>query len=155
MPAGRPKTPTVLKELRGTYRKDRANLNEPKPPVLTEVPDAPFWVDDCPQTKSLFDQVTRYVMNMKVATQVDGLALSLLADQLSIYIDLRSQIRKEGITVVDSSGKTKAHAALGQLNNTLTQIHKFLREYGLTAASRSNVSAAEEKDVDAFEDFLK
>lgn len=152
----RPKKPTAMHELQGTARPDRANPNEPRLP--TQVPDAPSWVDEDPTTRALFDQVTRYVTDMNVATQVDGLALSLLADQLALYIELRQHIRKEGtvITTVGSQGqeKTQSHPALPQLNTTLGSIHKLLREYGLTAASRSNVSVHEEKDVDSFDDFL-
>lgn len=157
MPAGRPKKPSALKELQGTARPDRANPLEPKPEV--GIPDAPAWVDDDPQTRALFDQVTRYVVDMNIGTRVDGLALSLLADQIGLYIELRDQIRRQG-TVLEMEGSQgqvikKPHPALPQLNQTLGSIHKLLREYGLTAASRSNVSAHEEREVDAFEDFLK
>ena len=156
MPAGRPKKPSALKELQGTARPDRSNPSEPRLPV--RIPDAPAWVDEAPTTRALFDQVTKYVTDMNIATQVDGLALSLLADQIALYIELRSHIREEGtvVTVTGSTGqdKTMAHPAIPQLNQTLGSIHKLLREYGLTAASRSNMSAHEEKDVDSFADFL-
>jgi P27 family predicted phage terminase small subunit len=150
------KKPTGLKELHGTARPDRANPNEPRPPV--EMPDAPAWIDEDPVTRELFDQVTRYVTDMNIATQVDGLALSMLADQVSLYVETRNLIRRQGL-FEESEGSQgqivkKAHPGLPILNQCLGNIHKLLREYGLTAASRSNVSAKEEKEVNTFQDFI-
>ena len=156
MPAGRPRKPTAMHQLEGTYREYRGNPNEPQLPA--QIPDAPAWIDDDPTTKALFDQVTHYIVDMNVGTRVDGVALSLLADQIALYIELRQAVRKEGVLQVSTGSRgqeiTKPHAALGALNNALSNIHKLLREYGLTAASRANVSANSEASVDAFEDFI-
>ena len=82
----------------------------------------------------------------------------MLADQLAIYIDLREQVRREGavIELEGSSGQTKKvpHPALAPLNSAFANIHKMLREYGLTAASRSSVDAQLEKEVTTFDDFM-
>ena len=155
MPGGRPMLPTALHKLRGTYRPDM-NPNEPDLPV--RLPDRPVWVDDDPRTAALFDEITRYVERMAVSSEVDGIAISLLADQLAIYLELREMIREEGL-IVDHHGSQgqvtrRAHPALVQLTTVLTQIHKFLREYGLTAASRRNVSASSDEQIDSFEDFM-
>ena len=156
MPAGRPRKPTALHELQGTGQASRMNPNEPTP--SKGLPDRPNWVDDDPVAASIYSEVTNYVHRMGVATEVDGIALSLLSDQLSIYLELRKQIREEGtvITVTGSQGQEKRmpHPALAQLNTTLGGVHKLLREYGLTAASRPNVSAIEEKEVSSFEEFM-
>lgn len=151
------KKPTALKELQGTARADRANPLEPRPSV--GIPDAPAWIDEDPVTRQLFDQVTKYIVDMKVATQVDGLALSLLADQLSLYLEIRNEIRSRGVMLQEegSTGQTvtKPNPLLPQLNSAYTAIVKMLREYGLTAASRTNVSMIEEREIDTFEEFLK
>lgn len=156
MPAGRPKKPSDQKKLQGTWRKDRANPLEPTP--AKGLPDRPAWVDGDPTTAALFDAATKYVNNMGIATEVDGIALGLLADQLGLYIQLRESIREEGVVIEieGSTGQTKkmANPALPQLNQTLGSIHKLLREYGLTAASRSNVSKIEDDVKDDFESFL-
>ena len=83
---GRPRKPTKLKELNGTLRPDRTNPNEPKLPV--SLPDRPSWLDEDPLAAQLFDQVTKYMVDMNVGTHVDGLALSMLSDQVAMYLRL-------------------------------------------------------------------
>lgn len=157
MPAGRPRKPTALHELQGTGQKSRMNPLEPV--LASRLPDRPSWIEDDPMAMGLYDQVVQYVHNMGIATEVDGLALSILADQLSIYIEMRQKIRAEGviIEVEGSQGQTKKipHPCLPQMQTTVTTIHKFLREYGLTASSRPNVSSLDnDKEVNSFDDFL-
>ena len=151
-----PRKPTALHDLEGTRRPDRHPNTEPTPPV--GLPDRPPWVDEDELTSKLFDAVTRYVDGMRVSTQVDGIALGLLADQMGLYITLREEIRQKGVMVdsLDTKGQPKrmSNPALPQANQVLGHIFKFLREYGLTAASRANVSVESDKKVDEFDDFL-
>jgi len=154
--AGRPKKPTALKELAGTAQPCRTNPNEPRPTV--GIPDMPTWLVDDPTALSIYDQCAGYLAEMKVGTSADGIGVSMLADQLAIYIDLREQVRREGavIELEGSSGQVKKvpHPALAPMNTAFANIHKMLREYGLTAASRSNVDAQLEKEVNTFDDFM-
>ena len=156
MPAGRPRKPTVLHKLAGTYRADRANALEPMP--ARRLPDRPSWVTDDPTTEALYNAVSQYIHTMGIATEVDGIAMGLLADQLALYIELRAAIREDGaiIVVEGSSGQERriAHPAIPQLAQTLANVTKLLREYGLTAASRANVTQIDSDTVDTFEDFL-
>ena len=154
--AGRPKKPTALKEIAGTAQPCRTNPNEPRPTV--GVPDMPTWLSEDPMALSIYDQCAHYLAEMKVGTNADGIGVSMLADQLAIYIDLRQQVRREGavIELEGSNGQVKKipHPALQPMNTAFTNIHKMLREYGLTAASRSNVDAQLEKEVSSFDDFM-
>lgn len=151
-----PKKPTAIKELEGTWRADRHNPNEPRPPV--ELPDRPNWLDEDPRASRLFDQVTQYVKDMRLSTRVDGIALSMLCDQLSLYLEVREQIREEGVmitvTTKQSGTYEKPHPLLTSLNQAYGNIFKMLTQYGLTPVSRMNVSAAPEEDGNEFETFL-
>lgn len=156
MPAGRPKKPTAMKELSGTAQPCRMNPNEPRPEV--GLPDVPFWVGDDPLTQGLFDQVSKYVADMQVGTVADGVGLAMLADQLALYLELRQQVREEGavMEVEGANGQTRKipHPALPAMQAAFGSVYKMLREYGLTAASRSNVDAQLEKEVNTFDDFM-
>lgn len=154
--AGRPAKPTALKQLEGTTRKDRLNPNEPTPPV--GIPDMPTWLNDDPTASALYAQVSEYIVNMQVGTHADGVGIAMLADQLALYLELREQVRREGavLELEGSTGQTKKvpHPALAPLNTAFGNVHKMLREYGLTAASRSAVNAQTEKDIGSFDDFM-
>ena len=152
MPA---KKPTALKELEGTARADRTNPLEPRPDLA--LPDRPEWADDDPRTAQLFDQIVEYLSEMKIATRMDGIAVSLLADQLDLYLTLRQEVRTNGETVHvtgrDGVQTVKPNPALVALNNAFNNIMKLLTEYGLTAVSRSRVSIIKE-ERDDFASFL-
>lgn len=154
--AGRPRKPTQLKELQGSARADRSNKFEPKLPA--HLPDRPSWVDDDPQGAAIFDQVTEYTRQMAIHTQVDGLAISLLADQLTRYLNLRAIVLKEGeiITTQTAHGTEvmKVNPALPQMTALFASTLRMLREYGLTASSRANVSASMEQEINSFDDFM-
>ncbi len=155
---GRPRKPTELKKLTGTFRNDRAFPNEPK--LGVSFPDKPEWLDADPLSSELFDQVSKYMVDMRVSTSVDGLAISLLADQVALYLRLRKQLLEEGemIHTPNSAGEIimKAHPAIVPMNQSFVNITRLMREYGLTASSRSNLATKDEpSDISSFEDFLK
>lgn len=153
---GKVRTPTAIRDLRGTQRADRARPLEPKLPKV--MPDRPSWIDDDPVGASLFDQMSEYIVNMGVASNLDGLAISLMADQMALYLDLRKRIQQEGsiVTVDGSKGQLvqKANPAVNEANKAFNNVFKMLREYGMTAASRSHVEVPEKEVVDDFETFL-
>lgn len=154
--AGKPKTPTAKKKLTGTYRPGESNKYEPMLPA--SLPDRPPWVDEDPDTAAIFDQVVEYCRYMGIHTKVDGIGVSLLAEQLVQYLQLRAVIREEGMMIkhvaTNGSEVTKVHPALAQMNAQFGALLRMLREYGLTASSRANVSAAPEQEINSFDDFM-
>lgn len=148
------KKPTALKRLEGTWRADRHNPNEPELPA--EFPDRPPWVDDDPRTAALFEQIGQYLVEMRIATRVDSIGVSLLADQLNLYLEMREQVREEGNTIIVQGGSstyTKAHPLMTPMNQTYQNIVRLLKEYGLTPVARTNVEASE-NEGDSFDQFL-
>ena len=156
MAAGRPRKPTALRELQGGRTRPHHSPSEPKPDV--RVPDKPAWLIEDKVANGLYDEVADYVVRMQVGTEVDGIALGLLADQLALYIEIREQVRREG-AIIDSEGSKgqmvqKAHPGMALMTQCVNNIHKFLREYSLTAASRSSLATDLEKPVNDLDDFM-
>ena len=152
-PNGRPKKPQGLKELHGTARADRQNPNAPV--FAVAAPPRPSFLDDDPQAAVLYEVAVATLMKMAVVTESDSLALSMLADQLSRYLDMRKTVRDEGMTIEGARGGRIAHPLMTHLNAGYSNIHKMLVQYGLTAATRDNVDAAPlEAPADSFEAFL-
>ena len=154
---GRPKKPTALHKLEGTAQPCRTN--ELEPVLEGRMPDRPSWLEEDPLATAIYNQVSQFTHNMGVVTEADGIGLSMLADQLAMYIEMRRKVREEGtvITITGSNGqdRTVAHPCLTQMQSLVTSIHKYLREFGLTPSSRPNVSVLDnEKPVDTLQDFL-
>ena len=53
MAKGRKKTPTRIKELRGTARQDRLVENEMQVPLVKEIPTPPMWLSEIGQQEFL------------------------------------------------------------------------------------------------------
>lgn len=155
--AGRKRKPVALKKLEATYRSDRHPENVVDLPVaLAPKPD---WTNHDAIASALYDEVSTHIAKMGISSEVDGIAIGLLSDQLSQYLKLRAQVLSDGLLVetVGSTGvtSTKPHSGLAQMNVCYNNIVKMMSEYGLTAASRAKVGASAPITVDSFEDFLK
>jgi len=154
---GRKRKPVALKKLEGTFRKDRAPQNGVEMPVVLAA--KPDWADHDVIASALYDEVSTHVHSMGISSEVDGIAIALLADQLSLYLKLRAAVLTDGpiVETVSSTGATinKPHQALAPMNVCYGAIVKMMSEYGLTAASRAKVGANTPVVVDSFEDFLK
>ena len=155
--AGRKRKPVALKKLEGTFRKDRAPANVVELP--NDLAPKPEWAEHDAIASALYDEVSLKIHSMGISSEVDGLAIALLSDQLSTYLKLRAQVLADGLIVetVSSTGATiqKPHSGLAQMNVAYANIVKMMGEYGLTAASRAKVGANNPVTVDSFEDFLK
>ena len=154
--SGPVKKSAAIRELHGSRTRPHHSKSEPQPTV--GMPDKPVWLESDTLASGLYDEVARYVEGMKVATAVDGVALSMLADQLSIYIGLREQVRREGVIIEleGSMGQIKQvpHPAMVLIDRNANLIIKLLREYGLTAASRANIKTELDAEVNTFEQFM-
>src|SRR5262245_52662786 len=75
---GRPRLPSALKKLRGTYRPSRAAKNELSPPLKT--PDAPPWLDEVALAE--WRRVVPMLEELKVLTELDR---SMLADYCAAH----------------------------------------------------------------------
>jgi phage terminase small subunit len=80
---GRPRTPTNLKLIKGSYRKDRALKGEPKPaPALPEPPEFLS-----PGAKQEWNRVAPELHKLGLLSQIDVAALSCYCEAWSDFVD--------------------------------------------------------------------
>jgi len=160
---GRPKTPTKLKVLRNTTRRDRANPSEPSPkgPLPKR---APLWLSK--EARPWWDRVRPLLLEMKVATNADPIAVGLLCDALAEYVAARAEFGEDGLTYTsvfeesergsDTTRVTvmkRAHPAVGIASDAWRRAKLMLTEFGLTPASRAKVSVANPGPANPLEDW--
>ena len=139
---GRPKTPTVLKVVKGTQRKDRANPSEPKPKAATKDEAPPDWLSLA--ATPWWHRVRPLLLQMKVLTQADPVALGLLCDALAEYVAARDAVVAGGPTyeVESKFGLTiRPRPEVAMAQDAWRRAKLMLTEFGLTPASRAKVSA--------------
>ena len=74
--SGRPRKPTALKVIQGTFRKDQENLNQPVAPLGIPQPRKGM----SKRTRQEYRRLARELDKLGVLSEVDGIALELCAD---------------------------------------------------------------------------
>lgn len=158
---GRPKKPTHLKVVSGTYRPHREQDDEPQ--LAAEYPLPPEHLND--GAKSAWHQAASIAYGMGVLTGADTAALEALAGALG---DLRSaraslerplmvgdmQVAAGGERYYWTDGKggpmRRARPELSDISDADRRIASWVGRFGMTPADRGRVSAAPQEDVNEF-----
>lgn len=121
---GRPKKPTSLKVLQGTFRKDRGNPTEPRPDLSSLRPPMHLDIDAKKQWRS----IARELHKMGVLTTADRAALARYCQLQVVYNMTHKQVEYSPKMV-----------------NVLLKIAIELRslevQFGLTPSSRTRIHA--------------
>ena len=138
---GRPRQPTALHILKGSYEKDpqRQNKQEPKPAVKRPV--MPRGLDY--QGKAAWNRIAEQLEKMRVLTEADGDALAEYAKLYSRWIKADKAIDKHGISLVkiDNLGNQIRYAnpECAEFHRCQAAMIKILIEFGMTPASRTRI----------------
>lgn len=164
-----PRTPTHLKVVRGTTRKDRSNPDEPKAPPAPATITPPPWLDLSPLAKKAWADLVPMLLEMGVLAKVDATALALLCDALAFYVTAKKVVAREGATYEsiedvdvgeddDKRPATKrmirAHPAVAAAGENARFAKAMLSEFGLTPAARSKVSTGKGGEKDGLDKWL-
>lgn len=142
--SGRPRKPTQLKVIQGTFKKSRENLNEPNPPAGIPEPRKEL----SKRTREEYYRLAEDLNKMGVLTEVDGIALELCADALAEYWTATEVIDKLGacIECVNKNGGTYMvkRPEVTQAADAWRRAMVMLQQFGLTPSSRGKVSVNKE-----------
>ena len=154
-----PRTPSHLKVVRGTERKDRANPREPSLSVAPANVRPPAWLDLSPLARRAWHELVPLLRGMGVLTRADRIALALLCDALASYANAKSVVATEGSTYETASetGATmiRAHPVVAMGAESSRFAKTMLGEFGLTPAARSKVSRVGSGQKDPLETWLE
>jgi P27 family predicted phage terminase small subunit len=139
--AGRKRTPTSIKEAKGTQRKSRRNPAEPQ--VIPEEPILDWQTDD-PEVVAWYERFKGYLRGENRLSKSHETILWLAARRAWEIQLLDLEIFDNGRTYVAENrhGEVlKSNPAVGQKNEAERHLHSLLSELGLTPASKSKVSS--------------
>ena len=148
--AGRKKTPTKLKVLQGTFRKDRANPNEPDPE--NHIPDAP----DHLSSDALIEwgRMSHQLIKLGLLSDIDRTALAIYCQTYARMVKYEKIVAVEGELTKTDKGNIILSPNMWVVNKAIEQCHKFLVEFGMSPASRAKVTATKgKKKEDPWEAF--
>lgn len=151
--AGRPRTPTALKALRGTTRADRANPAEPDVAVLELGAQPPEWITR-DRAREAWGDLVRLLTPAKILTVLDPLALGLLVDAFADYLAATEDIDEEGPyywSTTEGGGKIRRrNPAMDDRKDAWLRVERLLSKFGMTPADRSKIKIVAETEEDPF-----
>lgn len=159
MPRGGPRsnTPTQLKVITGTARKDRIHGDEPKPSAAVDL-TAPSWLDA--MGKRYWRETSAVLDRMGLLTEADLNQLALYCQAWSRYRSAFATIAKferdgrpEDVTFKDFVAMVSG--ATVRLEKAEASIRLLSHDLGLNPAARSRLSVGKvDKPVDEMEGLL-
>jgi P27 family predicted phage terminase small subunit len=149
--------PTAVRVLEGNMGRLPLNSREPKP--MAGEPEMPKHLDR--EARKEWKRLVPILLGMRVLTEADGIALSILCQAYSTLIQAQHVMLKQtaaaesALLMKTPSGYMQQSPLLGIINTQMDLINRQLREFGLTPASRTRIVASADPSVGGIDDSLE
>ena len=131
------KKPTRLKIIAGNPGKRK--LPKEPAPKPSNLDQPPTWMRGRAARRK-WRELAPMLQEWGIMAETDVDALALLCTQYQIYEEALKIVQVEGFTTTSSKGTETKHPAMRVLEGAQDRVLSMLREFGMTPASRSNVS---------------
>jgi P27 family predicted phage terminase small subunit len=142
--------PSVIEIAEGCPGKRPINRREPQPGV--RIPKCPAHLDQ--RAREEWRKLIPILKRMRVLSEADGMTLANLCQTYSTLVRAQEKLNEMGILYKAPSGYIMQSPLLSVVNQCVDTITKLSREFGLTPASRSRLSARDEPAADPLEAAL-
>ena len=140
--AGRKKTPTKLKVIKGTDQPCRMNPDEAEPDLAIPTPP-----EHLSQEASVeWGRVSQELYQLGLLSRIDRAALAGYCQAYGRWVESERLLTQKGIMVKTTNGNVIQSPLVGIANKSLEMMHKFLIEFGMTPAARARVQAKKPED---------
>lgn len=133
-----PKKPTALRKAQGNPGKVKGNKTEPQPTII--IPTAPANMSEFARQE--WERITPILYRIGLLSEIDAVALAMYCDAVSTWRQAKEQLAIEGLTIITTNGNVIQNPVLGIRNKSMELAHKFLVQFGMTPASRTNVTVS-------------
>jgi P27 family predicted phage terminase small subunit len=151
---GRKKTPTKLKELKGSLRKCREVSNEMQTTNVVSMPKAPSFLNQ--HGADEWDLVTNELANIKMLHLTDLSILAAYCNEIGIYREIAQELQGNFTEqTVDKDGRLRSSKIAPKykvMQNALQNAMKIATQFGFTPSSRASLSMPEQ-DEERTDDF--
>lgn len=148
--SGRKPQPRAAKELKGTYRADQHNEDEPTPMVFTEAPACPSFLTG--HARTAWQTLAEELSSTGVLSKQDLFALETFCASYGEWRTAKGQLRKYGMTHKGEDGRVVVSPYVKIAEDAKKQIKAWANELGVTPSSRSRVKV-EKKALPSDNDF--
>lgn len=138
MSGGANRKPTVMKILEGTYRKDQAVPNEPKPEVIKIPPPMPEGLNEIGRKE--WEKMTLELSKIGLLTTIDTSQLAAYCNEIGNYWEAEGIRKDPSVPYTDKAG------LFDRAQKHLKQARDLAVQFGFTPASRSRINVPKEKE---------
>ena len=139
--------PTVIEIMEGRPGHRPVNWREPQPRAVA--PRCPDYLDA--RAKKEWRRLVPILQRMRVLTEADGIALGNLCQTYSTMLKAQEKLNELGILYKSPSGYVMQSPLLNIVSACVDTLNKLSREFGLTPASRSRLTAKPDDGIDQLE----
>lgn len=150
MPAGRPNVPDALKKLRGTFRKDRAQL-EIKLDKIENIPPSPETLSEA--GKREWYRLAEMLVAMKIFTVADINTLEAYCDAYASWKEAEDHLKVEGKVIINPMGHQVQNQWWRVRNKCLDQMKSYGSELGFSPSARAKLKAPSGPEKNEYEEF--
>lgn len=137
--------PTALKNLEGNPGKRSLPKDEPKPPPLSQVKPPSFLF---PGAKREWKRIVPILDGLGLLSDLDVSALAGYCTAYDTWVTALGQIKKSGMLIQTPNGYFQPSPYIKISRDAQDEMMRWLKEFGMTPAARSRVSAPEQADED-------
>lgn len=130
--------PTEIKKMQGTYRKDRATTNEPKPQYDLKQVVAPAFLTSGAQ--NLWNFALEQAPS-KLLTTIDYGVFAQWCITMDQIIEVSKELKEAGTFILNDNNERIANPHINILVKLLGAIKSIQNELGFTPASRTKINS--------------
>jgi len=147
---GRRPTPSNLKIIRGTWRRDRARVDEPQP--APELLPCPEFLS--PKAKEEWNRLGPELFELGLLTKLDRAAFSVYCQAFANWHEASEKLESEGAVRTTKRGDMVKSPWVTIERHAFEELLLIAREFGMTPSSRGRVSVAVSSDPAEDDDLL-
>lgn len=127
--------PSAIRKLEGNPSRRPFRDDEPTLPI--KAPPCPRGLDAA--GKRHWKKIVPVLIQMRVLTEADEIAITDLCQLCSTMEQAQKILSEKGLLVKKPSGTVVINPAFGAISQLRHNLYQLLREFGLSAASRSRI----------------
>ena len=136
--AGRPRKPTNLKLLQGTFRSDRAERHEPKPTI--EIPAMPDHLSE--EAQKEWHRITPELFKLGLVSKIDFSLIVMHCESWAIYLEAKRKRIESGLIIRTAQGNAIENPFLSVEKRMIDIMRSIAIEFGMSPASRTKIDAS-------------
>ena len=150
--SGRKSQSRAAKELKGTYRADQHNENEPAPEVFTEAPPCPSFLTG--HARKAWERLAAELTATGMLANQDLHGLEAYCSSYGEWRLAKGQLRKYGMVHKGKDGAMVVSPYVKIAEDAKKQMRAWMNEFGITPSSRSRVKVEQKESSPSDEDWF-